>query len=717
MAAIYILILHSCILTLFTQCIPIVAYTLRPSESITDGEILTTQGGTFELGFFSPSTTSNKRYLGIWYKALPERTVVWVANRDSPIHDRSGVLKIGSTGNLILVANQADPVIWSSSSPQVVKNPVVEFLDSGNLIVRDLGNADSSSYLWQSFDYPTDTLLPGMKLGWNKKTGLNRYLSSWKNTDDPSPGDYTYGLEHVGYPEFIMRKGPNQHYRAGSWNGIQANGIPELKPNPQFTYKYIDNDEEAYFMYQMVNHSIIMRYVLVQTSTEGFCKLLTWVDKIDNWVVQVMLPKDHCDDYALCGAYSTCDVSSIEVCQCLKGFKPKSQADWSQFDWSMGCERQEPVECRKGEAFRSYTGVKLPQTTAGSWVNVSMNLEECREKCLSNCSCMAYSSSDIKGGERGCILWFSDLIDMRNLKGVRQDLYVRMAASEIRLDSQSLGNTSKMKKRLTLVVSFTSVFGATLLSLGGWYIRKKLSRKGKMWYGLLGMLDGEEIAVKRLSKNSIQGVDEFRNEVMLISKLQHRNLVRLLGCCIQGEEMTLIYEFMQNNSLESFIFDETRRQLLNWKQRAQIIAGIARGLLYLHHDSRLRIIHRDLKASNILLDSELVAKISDFGLARIFGGDQMEARTRRVVGTRGYMSPEYAIDGNFSMKSDVFSFGVLVLEIISGKRNRGFCHPDHEHNLLGHVSQTLQYLLICSLFHTCIHLFRLSNESLQFGLF
>eukprot|EP00256_Glycine_max_P057993 XP_014625928.1 cysteine-rich receptor-like protein kinase 10 [Glycine max] len=190
---------------------------------------------------------------------------------------------------------------------------------------------------------------------------------------------------------------------------------------------------------------------------------------------------------------------------------------------------------------------------------------------------------------------------------------------------------------------------------------------GPVYKGKLS--NGQEIAIKRLSKSSGQGLIEFKNEAMLIVKLQHTSLVRLLGFCIDREERILVYEYMPNKSLNLYLFDSNKRNMLEWKIRCQIIEGVAQGLVYLHQYSRLKVIHRDLKASNILLDNELNPKISDFGTARIFELAESEEQTNRIVGTYGYMSPEYAMRGVISTKIDVYSFGVLLLEIVSGKKN------------------------------------------------
>ncbi|GLT99967.1 hypothetical protein SLE2022_173690 [Rubroshorea leprosula] len=218
----------------------------------------------------------------------------------------------------------------------------------------------------------------------------------------------------------------------------------------------------------------------------------------------------------------------------------------------------------------------------------------------------------------------------------------------------------------TIIAATNSFSDANKLGQGGF---------GAVYKGRLA--NGQEIAVKRLSTNSGQGDQEFKNEVQLVAGLQHKNLVRLHGFCLEGKERLLIYEFVQNSSLDNFLFDPMKCTQLDWNTRYEIIGGVVQGILYLHEGSRLRIVHRDLKASNVLLDAEMNPKISDFGMAILFRVDQSQTTTSTIVGTHGYMAPEYAVHGQISLKIDVFSFGVLVLEIISGQKNNSFHHGEN----------------------------------------
>ncbi|OWM76085.1 cysteine-rich receptor-like protein kinase 2 [Punica granatum] len=199
--------------------------------------------------------------------------------------------------------------------------------------------------------------------------------------------------------------------------------------------------------------------------------------------------------------------------------------------------------------------------------------------------------------------------------------------------------------------------GANKLGQGGF---------GTVYKGVLA--DGREIAVKRLFVNNRHRAEDFYNEVNIISSVEHRNLVRLLGCSCSGPESLLVYEFLPNKSLDRFIFDVNRGKALNWEKRLEIMMGTAEGLVCLHENPKIKIIHRDIKASNILLDSRLRAKIADFGLARSFQQDKSHTSTA-IAGTLGYMAPEYLAHGQLTEKADVYSFGVLLLETVTGRQN------------------------------------------------
>eukprot|EP00258_Populus_trichocarpa_P017240 XP_006377796.2 G-type lectin S-receptor-like serine/threonine-protein kinase At4g27290 [Populus trichocarpa] len=681
---------------------------IYPSQSIRDGATLLSTGGKFELGFFSPGN-STKRFLGIWYKKSP-RTVIWVANREVPLSNTLGALNISSKGILFLYSSTND-IVWSSNSSRTAEDSVADLLETGNLVVREGNDSNPDNILWQSFDHPGDTMILGIKLGSNFVTKIDKFLSSWKSAEDPARGEYSFVIDTHGYPQLLLKRGNITLFRAGPWNGIKFIANPSPIP---ISDEFVFNSKEVYFQFGNQT-SVLSRLTL---SPLGLPQSFTWNDRTNDWVITDVGQFDQCENYAFCGPNTRCEMSRSPICACLDGFIPKSLADWNFSDWSDGCIRRTPLECSDKVGFLKYTGMKFPDTSS-SWYDKSISLKECQGLCLKNCSCTAYANLDIRQGGSGCLIWFGDLIDTRRSTGDGQDLFVRMNASELGVPTKK----TTFSKKLAGIVSSAIVAGIGMLMLGiiismrKWNLRKKnhceereedmelpifdmstiahatdaFSNSNKLGEGGFGpvykgiLIGGQQIAVKRLSKSSGQGLDEFKNEVMLIAKLQHRSLVKLLGCCIHEDERMLIYEYMPNNSLDSFIFDQTGRKLLDWSQRINIIGGIARGLLYLHQDSRLRIIHRDIKASNILLDDELNPKISDFGLARMFGGDQTEAKTSRIVGTYGYMSPEYASNGYFSVKSDAFSFGVLVLEIVSGKKNRGFRHLDPNLNLLGHA--------------------------------
>ncbi|XP_062207090.1 receptor-like serine/threonine-protein kinase SD1-8 [Phragmites australis] len=707
--------------------------TVIPGRPLAANETLVSGGdGNFALGFFTPPG-ANSTYVGVWYNKVSVRTVVWVANREAPIAgaiaDNPGVtLSVSANGTLAIAAGNST-VVWSVAPAAKLASPTAQILDNGNLVLADAGGTVE----WEGFDYPTDTLLPEMKLGIDYVKKRNRTLTAWKGPSDPSPGPVVMGMDTSGDPQVFIWDGPDKVWRSGPWDGVQFTGVPDTATYSGFSFSFINNAQEVTYSFQVHNVSIISRLGLNSTGNYGLLQRSTWVEAAGAWNLYWYAPKDQCDAVSPCGPNGVCDTNNLPVCSCLRGFTPKTPAAWALRDGRDGCVRSTPLDCRNGtDGFVTVRHAKVPDTER-SVVDMSLTLAQCRQACLRNCSCTAYASANVSGGAgTGCVMWTTGLTDLRVYPDFGQDLYVRLAAADLELTSKS------RKARIILAVGASISALAFLLVVAGlliWARRKKITRTygSSKWSGSrstghryegssqgddlelpifdLGTIaaatdgfsinnklgeggfgpvykgkleDGQEIAVKTLSKTSAQGLDEFKNEVVLIAKLQHRNLVRLLGCSISGQERMLVYEYMANKSLDYFLFEKPD-VILDWQVRYRIIEGITRGLLYLHQDSRYRIIHRDLKAANVLLDKEMTPKISDFGMARMFGSEDTEINTRKVVGTYGYMSPEYAMDGVFSVKSDVFSYGVLLLEIVSGRRNRGVYSYSNHQNLLGHA--------------------------------
>ncbi|KAK9155986.1 hypothetical protein Sjap_003466 [Stephania japonica] len=285
--------------------VAIAADSLNINQTLTFNQTLVSSNQTFQLGFFTPTNSNNNNnnnrwYLGIWFNKIQTRTVIWVANRDNPLSNpSSGALKINSNG-LLTLSNETNHIIWSSSlnTTNRVNSPVFALLlDNGNLVIKSQisTNDDSNGYVWQSFDYPSDNLIEGMKFGWNLKTGLNRKLQSWKSSDDPSNGDFVYEIVPNGFPEPILRNGSVKLFRAGPWTGIQYSGTPELTNNPVFQPSFVFSNEEVYYSFKSTDGSVISRFLVDST---GSLYRLSWNSRSLQWVVMINVLKDNATSMA-----------------------------------------------------------------------------------------------------------------------------------------------------------------------------------------------------------------------------------------------------------------------------------------------------------------------------------------------------------------------------------------------------------------------------------
>jgi hypothetical protein len=408
------------------NCFSIEGDTLLIGQSLSASQTLISQNGIFELGFFKPGASLNI-YLGIWYKNSADKMIVWVANRESPLNNpASSKLELSPDGILVLLTNFTKTV-WSTAHASSMPNnstAQAALLDNGNFVIKDGSNP--SAIYWQSFDNPTDTLLPGGKLGINKHTGKVQRLISWKNPEDPAPGMFSIAMDPNGSSQiFIEWNRSHMYWSSGVWNGQRFSMVPEMNLNYYFNYSYISNENESYFTYSVYNAGMLSRYVI---DVSGQIKHLNWLAGVWNWSEFWSQPRDQAGVYGLCGVFGVFHGNSSSSCECLKGFEPLVQNDWSS-----GCVRKSPLQCQnkkstgKKDGFLKMSILTLPEN---SKVYQKVSVARCRLYCMKNCYCVAYAYNN-----SGCFLWEGDLINLEQSEiaagRAGAEIYIRLAASEL----------------------------------------------------------------------------------------------------------------------------------------------------------------------------------------------------------------------------------------------------------------------------------------------
>lgn len=684
--------------------------TLALGQSLPWNQTLVSKGGNFELGLFSPGN-SKKHYIGIWFKKVSKQTVVWVANRDRPILEPSASrLTLSDRGELLLHATTpSNTLLWSSnaSSPSP-RTTVATLQDDGNLVVRSNATSSASasaSMAWQSFDHPTDTWLPGARLGYDRARGVHSFLTSWTDSEDPAPGAFSMVIDPRGLAKFdLLAGGTHQYWSTGVWDGEVFENVPEMRSGYFDGVPYAPNASVNFFSYKNRVPGI-GNFVL---EVNGQMQRRQWSPEAGKWILFCSEPHDGCDVYGSCGPFGVCSNTSSAMCECPAAFAPRSQGEWTLGNTASGCVRRTRLDCPSDGFLKLPYAVQLPPGGSAEAAGARSD-KMCALSCLRDCSCTAYAYDGTK-----CSVWNGELVDLKTLpddQGVAGAvvLHVRVAASEVPPPA------AHHSWRKSMVILSSSVSVAVVLLLAGLIIvvavavvLRKRRGKGKVTAvqgslllfdyqavkaatrdftekigsGSFGSVykgtlpDTTTVAVKKLD-GLRQGEKQFRAEVVTLGMIHHINLVRLRGFCSEGNRKALVYDYMPNGSLDAYLFNNSSSsKVLSWSQRFAIAVGVARGLSYLHEKCRECIIHCDIKPENILLDEELGAKLADFGMAKLVGHDFSRVLTT-MRGTMGYLAPEWLTGAAVTAKADVYSFGLLLFELVSGRRNNGSSEDAH----------------------------------------
>ncbi|CAB4270044.1 unnamed protein product [Prunus armeniaca] len=649
---------------------------------------LSSANKTFSLGFISTNGDEPNWYLGIRYASIPVPTCVWVANRERPIKNLTfSSLEISGSGRLV-VKDPGNSIVWSSTNTEIGVD--VQLLDSGNLVLLTQGG----TVAWQSFDYPTDTWLPGMNLT------SERALTSWRSYRDPSPGSYSLRLRPPNYGEFeLLYNGTVVYWRTGNWTGNGFINVPEMLVPYIYKFHFIDPFKPTAsfgFTEEPLDNGLDPPLTRFQMDVSGQLRQFTWATQ--TWNMFWSQPENKCRVFGLCGAFGVCSGEALRPCECLAGFNPVDEPSWNYGDYSGGCHwmAEDRESCdERGDGFDKVGVVSYEGSYFKSY---RTTLDDCQSTCLEICSCIGVNYD---GNSTVCKVYYGSLSNLKNLSsdGAVDEVFYLRVQKNLKVE---------IKKQLNPVVLSASIVGSVaglgfvvvLVMVLIWRREKKKKEikegvvqlqqasnlkvfsykelhtatrgfSDKLGHGGFGAVfhgelsDSTVVAVKRLDRPG-GGEKEFQAEVCTIGNIQHVNLVRLRGFCSENSHRLLVYEYMPNGALSAYLRREGPN--LSWDVRFRLAVGMARGIAYLHEACRDCILHCDIKPENILLDSDYTAKVSDFGLAKLLGRDFSRVLAT-MRGTWGYVAPEWISGVAITTKADVYSYGMTLIELLGGRRN------------------------------------------------
>ncbi|GMJ03567.1 hypothetical protein like AT5G24080 [Hibiscus trionum] len=683
--------------------------TIEPGSSLSpnNNSYWLSESGQFAFGFYP---YGNGYSVGIWFENIPQKTVVWTANRDDPPFTGDAMLHLSTRGRLVVRPTQGQEVLIAGVANAASS---ASMLDSGNFVLFN----SSSGIIWQSFDFPTDTIVPSQRLVVNNK------LFSDVSKTNHSSGKFLISMQGDGnlvqYPVEAVAFG------FGYWNSKTNGAGYGVSLN-------LDNDGLLYlqnatgFNITSINNRVAASGKTIYRATidaDGIFRLYSHSsNQSDNWSTEWSSSDNKCDPIGLCGENSYCVLMEGEpVCQC-----PLRFVYIDEEHKELGCRKNYSLDActgRNDQTFNFSEQIGLSWKDNNAYNDFISSTEiTCRSECIRDCNCEAalYNNQSCK------------MLKLP-LRFGRTDIS-RQTVTLLKIGGELAGpGTGKRKLRIDILITSLALACSTLAFLVlaaigvlkyrssvreyrsrvqeyerilrsvNNRIAKDVALKsftfeelkdatnnfadeigkgayGTVFRGVISDGDGERtVAVKRVEKVVAEGERDFRNEMKAIGKTHHKNLVRLLGYCYDGTDRLLVYEYMKNGSLADFLFKSKLK--INWEGRVEIVLNIARGLCYLHEECETQIIHCDIKPENILMDDKGYAKIADFGLAKLLMPYQSKTYTG-IRGTRGYVAPEWHRNLPITVKADVYSFGIMLFEIVCCRRSVEADVPENEQVLV-----------------------------------